>query len=377
MQRLDERYMIDYTTCLGVGAYSKVYLGKSVYPDRVVENSDGLVAIKHINRQFMSEKVVEKVGQEIEVFGMLINNPHPNIVRCYDVIIKKHNVYLIMEHCESGDLTQAMKRPLKEKYVQYYFCQIISGLKFLADLGVYHRDIKPKNILLTANKRVIKIADFGFAQYQSDAGSETVLYGSPLYMAPEIINRMKNASAYGKSDIWSLGILMYEMLFHTHPYTDCQTLPTLIDAINDRLLVVPPDDSGRSLSRSGLELLKRMLNKDPLQRISWNQLYDHYWVNKYSIQLVDGRYMVKYYEDTAETDRPTVKETISEEMMIHPTDSIHLVEKEMMRSDEPIETPRDKDVSINKNMTKTVSRPIPIGKKIKPKPRSSSWFGWS
>ena len=87
-----------------------------------------------------------------------------------------------MEYCDSGDLATIIKKPMKEKWVQFYFSQLTNGLQYLEDHDIMHRDIKPKNILLTDNKKILKIADFGFAvQLTLDKQQRNTVVGTPYW----------------------------------------------------------------------------------------------------------------------------------------------------------------------------------------------------
>ena len=120
-----------------------------------------------------------------------------------------------MDYHEHGDLSKFLrKRPLKEKYCKKYLRQLSNALKYLLQNNIVHRDLKPQNILMSNNNNII-ITDFGFARKINEDLLFTTLCGSPMYMAPEIFNKQ----AYNnKSDLWSVGIILFEMLSGYPPF---------------------------------------------------------------------------------------------------------------------------------------------------------------
>ena len=122
---------------------------------------------------------------------------------------------MILEYQENGDLSKFLnKKPLKEMYAKKYLKQLADGLKYLLDNNILHRDLKPQNILLT-DDYILKITDFGLARYYQQDNMITTICGSPLYMAPELL---KNDKYNIKSDIWSLGVIIYQMVMKNHPF---------------------------------------------------------------------------------------------------------------------------------------------------------------
>ena len=183
---------------IGFGSFSIIYKGYK-YED----NSP--VAIKLIT------KIVDPKYFENEVKIMRKIN-HDNILKLYKVIKKNDKIYLILEYCNGGDLSNYIKNRINS-YDNKFFHQILEGLKYLYNHKILHRDIKPQNILIHNNN--IKISDFGFAKSFEKTELITTFCGSPLYMAPEILKDRKYTA---KSDIWSLGVLLFELLSKTHPY---------------------------------------------------------------------------------------------------------------------------------------------------------------
>ena len=261
---------------LGKGAYSSVYLGKNT-------KTKQLVAIKIINIDKKKEKIKDRIIEEMNIMTKIKKTPHKNIVSCYDVIKNDNHIYIIMEYCNSGDLSQLLSKPIKEKYVQFYFNQLNEGIKYLRNNNIFHRDIKPKNILLTDNYKNLKIADFGLSKEIEHNSMINTVCGSPLYMAPEIMGKQAYTN---QTDLWSIGLILYEMLFGKHPYYNCKDISSLMDEIKNNEIKIPPDNNINSnVSEECIELLEKLLKKNANSRITWDEFCKNKWINNNKIVL--------------------------------------------------------------------------------------------
>lgn len=248
---------------IGKGAFSVIYKGTHKTTGKVY-------AIKEISYENLS-KIKNTIKREFTVMKKL---NHPNIIKLHEVFFdsENKNVYLVLDYYEKGDLFNFLKgKPLKEKYAKKYMRQLASGLKYLHENSIIHRDLKLKNILVT-NSNDIVISDFGFAR---DGDSNTMfdtLCGSPMYMAPEI---MSNKTYDNKSDLWSVGVIMYELLFGTTPY-HAKNLIQLMKKIKKRDVIIP-EEYDSLLSDECKELLFSLLNRNPVSRINWDNFFTHKW----------------------------------------------------------------------------------------------------
>lgn len=267
---------------VGKGSFSTVYKGKYVGPNRPKIKYGKIIAVKIINSNKMNIRASKIIDDEIDIMNMIKENPHPNIVECYDVIKTNTNIYIFMEYCDSGDLRNILRKPIKEKYTQFYFSQLANGLKYLDQNNIIHRDIKPRNILLTNKRRVLKIADFGFAKQSKEISLYDTICGSPMYMAPEILDR-GNEKYDGRTDLWSIGMILYEMLYAVHPYQACKSIPELQQQNkSDTQILIPPDNNTNGdVSDECLSLLRNLLQKSANNRITWPEFFDHPWLNLY------------------------------------------------------------------------------------------------
>ncbi|XP_060780145.1 serine/threonine-protein kinase ULK3 isoform X2 [Neoarius graeffei] len=183
------------------------------------------------------------------------------------------NIYLILEWCSGGDLSRFIRsrRILPERVARLFLQQIACALKFLHEKNISHLDLKPQNILLSGN--VLKLADFGFAQYMSPWDEQSSLRGSPLYMAPEIVCRRQYDA---RVDLWSVGVILYEALFGRAPFAS-RSYAELEEKIrSDKPIELPP---GARVSRDCRDLLLRLLERDPDSRISFNEFFLHPFVD--------------------------------------------------------------------------------------------------
>ena len=251
---------------IGRGAFSKIYAGYTLF-----SNKD--VAIKRI-RNSKYKKNTKLLDREIEIMKSL---SHPNIIRLYDVIRDRSTMYIVMEMCENGDFSKFLNnRPLREKHAHRFLHQITSGLKYLHENKIIHRDLKPHNILLTKNF-VLKISDFGLAKIFDDTMSETIC-GSPLYMAPEILTYQRYNS---KADLWSVGIILFEMLAGTTPYTS-SSIYELVQDIRKKEIVLP---DFVEVGDDCIDILYKLLIIEPERRISWDAFFKHSWIIKSPVIL--------------------------------------------------------------------------------------------
>lgn len=275
-------YEIYKNEFLGKGSFSSVYKGRYIGSNRQKIKYGKDIAAKIINTSKMSSKTLKVMDDEIDIMNMIKENPHPNVVECFDVIRTGDKIYIFMELCDSGDLRTILRKPIKEKYTQFYFSQLANGLKYLDQHNIIHRDIKPRNILLTNQRRILKIADFGFAKQTKEISLYETICGSPMYMAPEILD--KESDKYdGKTDLWSIGMILYEMLYGVHPYHGCKSIPELQEKNkSDIQIIIPPEDtSNTSVSDECLSLLQQLLQKSATNRITWSDFFNHPWLNLY------------------------------------------------------------------------------------------------
>ena len=244
--------------CIGQGSYGKVFEGTDL--------NKAQVAIKQMDLRFLeADKYLKsQLKVEIEVLKRL---KHANIVRLIDVLQSANSMYIVTEFCKDGDLKEALnkRKMFAEGDALNIFFQILDGFQQLVNNGVIHRDLKPANILIHAG--IYKIADFGFARFVTDFNYSLLksCVGSPLYMAPQLLLRKPYTT---KCDVWSLGIIFFEMLFGETPWKGIDE-KDLLNNILKKLLVLP-----RKVSKFVEDVLRRMLVIEEKDRISWDELFE-------------------------------------------------------------------------------------------------------
>uniref|UniRef100_A0A0E0KBS3 Protein kinase domain-containing protein n=1 Tax=Oryza punctata TaxID=4537 RepID=A0A0E0KBS3_ORYPU len=205
---------------IGSGAYARVWLGK--HRTRGTE-----VALKEIAVERLSSKLRESLLSEVDILRRI---RHPNVIALHESIrdfmrtaTDGGKIYLVLEYCRGGDLHSYLQqhKRVSETVAKHFIQQL--GKHFLRpsmlrENNVVHRDLKPQNILLVANNEnsLLKIADFGFAKFLEPSSLAETLCGSPLYMAPEVMQAQKYDA---KADLWSVGIILYQLVTGSPPFT--------------------------------------------------------------------------------------------------------------------------------------------------------------
>lgn len=259
--KIEHIYNIDYSVVIGKGSFSRIFKALD-------SRTNKIVAVKCVKLKKLTPQCKKLLISEI---SLLKSINHPNIIKCLDHFITDKMIYIILEYCPKGDLSQFLQNNhLEENEVKMYFLQLIESVKYLRDNKIMHRDIKPTNILMSSDNE-LKLSDFGLAKrYQKPSLLSETICGSPLYMAPELLFEKQYTNT---CDVWSLGIVLYEMLFKNVPF-EANTLPELKNKLIHNSLEIT------NISENCKDLLKRLLEKDDRRRISWEELFNHEWLSK-------------------------------------------------------------------------------------------------
>ncbi|EAY03521.1 CAMK family protein kinase [Trichomonas vaginalis G3] len=257
---------------IGEGSFGRVFKARRKYTGR-------MVAIKTIQKGNMKDEDLVNFRREVDILKKV---DHPNIMRLLEYFETDSEFCLVTE-LGRGDLFQIISdtQRLPEEQLKPIAAQLVSALNHLHQKKIIHRDLKPQNILVSDNSS-IKLCDFGFAR----ALSRTTLVlnsikGTPLYMAPELVQEYPYTE---KIDIWSLGIILYELYYGKPPYfTD--SMYNLIKMIINEPITWPGP-----ISDEFKDFILKALVKDPDSRWSCEQLLNHPWIAYVDLRPFDDSF---------------------------------------------------------------------------------------
>ena len=255
--KLDD-YLI--TKELGKGSYAVVKLAVH----KITRNK---YAIKIYSKQTLIDPQKRNtVKNEINILKQIDNE---NVMKLYEVIDTPSNLYLVLEYINGVNLLEILKNEknhfIKEQRAKKLFSQIVKGISYCHKKNIFHRDIKLENILVLKDD-TIKIIDFGFGIKCNRDTLQKLFCGTPSYMAPEIVKKEKYIACY--SDIWSLGVLFYALLFGIFPFKGKDD-DELFEKINEANLVFPEYNP---LSEKIKQMFQKIFIHTPNQRISLDEM---------------------------------------------------------------------------------------------------------
>ena len=258
----------DKKAIIGDGSFSKVFLYQH-------KKTKVKYAIKKMNLKLVSTKTNNKniIINEINIQSKI---SHPNIIKLYNYFIDKDklNYFLIMEYASKGTLFDhiRLKEGFDETYTFYYFIQAVNAIYFLHRNQIIHRDLKPENLLIN-HENILKLCDFGWSVYLHNNKRETFC-GTVEYMAPEII---KNQAYDFSIDVWSLGVLLYELIHSYSPFVENDLNYNKIEKnIISKQLIFK-----KGVSNECKDLIRKLLVKNAENRIKIQDIYQHPFVLRY------------------------------------------------------------------------------------------------
>jgi 5'-AMP-activated protein kinase catalytic alpha subunit len=201
---------------------------------------------------------------------ILKNLTHPHIIRLFEVVDEPYRRLIMMEYSSGGDLCRYVRdnRRLNESEAARLFVQIVDGLAYCHSCGIVHRDVKLDNLLLD-DQRNIRIVDFGFSVSFQKGQKLRKACGSPSYAAPEIVARRPYAPA--GVDVWSLGVVLYAMVCGYFPFQGSNNQDLCRKIVKGRF------ECPSFMSGECRDLVRLMLNVDPVKRISLDDCARHIW----------------------------------------------------------------------------------------------------
>lgn len=264
-RRVEEMY--EFRDRLGTGKFSDVYLA--------VELATGLHwAAKVVEKTKLNPHESEMLRSEVAIMRLL---NHHNVVQMKEMYEDKAKIYLIEELVEGGELFDRIrqKKVFSEFSAFHMTRQLLETIKYLHDVGIIHRDIKPENILLSDDSDLptIKLADFGLSKLVGPGEQLHVACGTIGYVAPEVLDQQP----YGKEiDVWSMGVVLYLLLRGRLPFDSKDK-----DTVMQRTLEARLDLTGAYWSKLTpyvLDFLKKVLARDPEERLTVEQALEHSWI---------------------------------------------------------------------------------------------------
>eukprot|EP00252_Welwitschia_mirabilis_P016590 TRINITY_DN3663_c0_g1_i2.p1 TRINITY_DN3663_c0_g1~~TRINITY_DN3663_c0_g1_i2.p1 ORF type:complete len:352 (+),score=72.66 TRINITY_DN3663_c0_g1_i2:691-1746(+) len=255
----------DYTVSkqIGFGSFSFVWLARHKHKGHEV-------AIKEIPTERLNKKLQESLLSEIEILQKI---NHPNITRLHETKEEQGRIYLVLEYCVGGDLSSYISHhgKVSESKARHFMRQLAAGLRVLREHNLIHRDLKPQNLLLSScdENAVLKIADFGFARPLQPQGLAETLCGSPLYMAPEIMQSQKYDA---KADLWSVGTILYQLVTGKTPFSGSNQLQLMQNILKSNELQFPPDVNIHPYCR---DLCRGLLRQNPVERLTFEEFFNH------------------------------------------------------------------------------------------------------
>uniref|UniRef100_A0A7S1TDF9 Non-specific serine/threonine protein kinase n=1 Tax=Compsopogon caeruleus TaxID=31354 RepID=A0A7S1TDF9_9RHOD len=266
---------------IGMGAFAEVRLGY----DR---NTGEQVAIKIMKKNHRDRELMKSVESEIHFIRKKIVNQY--VVRTYDVFNTKDNLFIVMEYLPGGMLYDALSSIgyFSEAQAAIVMREILEGVKCLHAHDIVHRDIKPENVL--CKNKVwpyrVKLADFGLADFvlEDTFGDKCTrgMYGTPYFVAPEVIR----AEPYGPPvDIWSCGVLLYNMLSGQLPF-DGGNIKEVLKRVRQGTYTFPCD-KWNAISEDVKDLIRGLLAYNPKRRLTAEEALNHPWLNRNDLSNQD------------------------------------------------------------------------------------------
>ncbi|XP_076874777.1 myosin light chain kinase 2, skeletal/cardiac muscle [Brachyhypopomus gauderio] len=258
-----------HTDVLGGGRFGKVH--------KCTDNNTGLrLAAKIISVRSAKER--EMAVNEIQAMNQL---SHSNILQLYDAFETKNQVALILEYVEGGELFERIvdeSCPLTEVDAMVFVKQICEGVQYMHQMYVLHLDLKPENILcVNRSGHQIKIIDFGLARRYKPREKLRVSFGTPEFLAPEVVNF---DFVSFPTDMWTIGVVTYMLLSGLSPFLGDDDHQTLNNVLTVNWYF--DEDAFEHVSAEGKDFVSNLLIKERGGRLSATQCLKHPWLNRIS-----------------------------------------------------------------------------------------------
>ncbi|KAJ8750009.1 hypothetical protein K2173_013924 [Erythroxylum novogranatense] len=252
---------------IGEGTFAKVKFARN-------SETGEPVALKILDKEkVLKHKMAEQIRREIATMKRV---KHPNVVRLYELMGSKTKIFIILEFVTGGELFDKIVNHgrMREDEARRYFQQLINAVDYCHSRGVYHRDLKPENLLLDACGN-LKVSDFGLSALSQQVRDDGLLHtacGTPNYVAPEVLNDRGYDGA--TADLWSCGVILFVLLAGYLPFDDANVI-NLYKKISVAEFSCPP-----WLSFGAMKLIVRILDPNPMTRITIPEILEDEWFKK-------------------------------------------------------------------------------------------------
>ena len=274
----DIRKNYEFISMLGNGSFGKVRL----YRDK--NYKELLFAIKTLKKEGITSYHFSLLKQEVDI---LSNMDHPNIVKYFGIFEDDYFIHIVMEYLKGQDLSKIISlknyTDFNENQMGQIIHQLLKALSFIHSKNIIHRDIKPENILFSDKRNIfsLKLIDFGLATFQEQ---EKKTAGTPMYMSPEMVD---GKGTY-VSDIWSVGVVVYQMVTGKLPFDGGENDENQIlyehiknDEYNKEKL------NNVECSDDVKDFIDKALQKDIKKRMTVQEALNHPWIKKYNVNSLD------------------------------------------------------------------------------------------
>ena len=272
---IHEVYMFD-NNIIGAGFFGSVCRAK-----RKRDFGQNLTyAVKTIQKSKIKGNI-SLLRNELE---LLRSSDHPNIVKFYEVYQDATQYHFVMEYCQGGDITKRIQKdgPMNEKMAMVVIYQVLLAINNLHSCGIVHRDIKPDNFLFKTKEKdsPIRLTDFGLSKRFQQGGKMTTMVGTPLYVAPEVVDKRGYTE---KCDIWSIGVMLYLLLTADFPFGG-STKAEIFEKARIGEFSMKASTELLATSEAGKILLKQLLDVTPSKRPSAREALRNPWFDSLNIQ---------------------------------------------------------------------------------------------
>ncbi|OMJ81477.1 hypothetical protein SteCoe_18044 [Stentor coeruleus] len=282
---------------LGFGNYGDV--------KKCTHKETGVVrAVKILNKERLGSSNLNDNWflKQIQVLNFI---NHPSFIKIHEFFEDRDYFFLVMDYYKGGDLLQKVRscRKLPEDLLLKIMKQLLIGVSYLHNLKIVHRDLKLENILIKEKDGdiLVKIIDFDTSVKLTEKGVISGLYGTIYYMAPELVNLEYNE----KCDIWSLGIIMYALSTGELPYTGLSDHHILANI--QKIPINLNNNFLHPLSDNAIDLLRKLLSKNPKTRISADEALNHPWLKSEGFNSLKTKNTLENFEENS-AKTPVVKD---------------------------------------------------------------------